>query len=117
MSVLPDAPEAWRTLLRRFEQGACENEAFATAVARHFNVSVRTARRYVLATFGCGPKTLERILRFRRFRAVIRQHHALSLTSAAYICGYYDQSHLTREARALSAMTPSEILQQERGIS
>jgi len=35
-------------------------------------------------------------------------HPAMSLTSLAHYCGYYDQSHMIREFRALSGFTPSE---------
>jgi AraC-like DNA-binding protein len=84
------------------------------AVAARLCVSRRTAHRYIIATFGFGPKRLERILRLRRFRALMRRHDTLTLTAAAYICGFSDHAHLARETRALSAMTPSQIRQQER---
>lgn len=107
--------EAWRGLLQRFEQDRCSGKSLVATVAEHFSVSSRTAHRYAVAHFGFGPKRLERLLRLRRFRALMRERGGLTLTSAAYICGYCDQSHLAREARALSAMTPSQIRELERG--
>jgi AraC-like DNA-binding protein len=100
IAVIPAFDETW-------------SSRFVSAIAAQFGVSRRTAHRYVVATFGFGPKRLERIFRFQHFRALMRRQNSLSLTAAAYICGYADHAHLARETRALSAMTPSQIRKQE----
>lgn len=75
-------------------------------------ISERSLRRRCHAAFGYGPKTLERILRFQRFVALLRQARGTGLSAAALGAGYADQAHLSREARALSGFSPREILRQ-----
>jgi AraC-like DNA-binding protein len=59
---------------------------------------------------GYGPKTLERILRFQRFRALAARRPYLGLAELAAVAGYADQSHLTRECRRLAGGTPTSLL-------
>ncbi|MBV9170730.1 MAG: helix-turn-helix domain-containing protein [Chloroflexi bacterium] len=68
-------------------------------------VSERTLRRRCEAALGYGPKTLERILRFRRALRLLHRGHALADASA--IAGYVDQSHFTNECRRLAGTTPA----------
>lgn len=76
-------------------------------VAGALGFSERQLRRRFLVTVGFGPKTLQRILRMRRFLALAS---ADDLAGAAVATGYADQAHLTREVRALTGLTPGEIL-------
>jgi AraC-like DNA-binding protein len=55
---------------------------------------------------GYGPKTLQRVLRFRRFLAGPRD----DLARAALEAGYADQPHLTREVARLAGTTPSRLI-------
>jgi AraC-like DNA-binding protein len=75
-------------------------------VASLLGFSDRQLRRRFLATVGYGPKTLQRILRMRRFLA---SAGAGGLARSALSAGYADQAHLTREVRALTGLTPGEI--------
>jgi AraC-like DNA-binding protein len=75
-------------------------------VAAAIGFSDRQLRRRFLATVGYGPKTLQRILRMRRFLAAVS---AADLARGALTAGYADQAHLTREVRALTGLTPREI--------
>ncbi|MBL8581480.1 MAG: helix-turn-helix transcriptional regulator [Rhizobiaceae bacterium] len=52
---------------------------------------------------GLTPKTVARIVRFRRALAC-RAHLSGSWADAAYCAGYADQSHLNREFRALGGL-------------
>jgi len=58
---------------------------------------------------GYGPKTLHRVLRFRRFLAGLESPRPAGLSRLASAAGYADQAHLTREARELSGMTPRQL--------
>lgn len=75
-------------------------------VAATLGFSDRQLRRRFLATVGYGPKTLQRILRMRRFLVAAG---AADLARGALSAGYADQAHLTREVRALTGLTPGEI--------
>jgi AraC-like DNA-binding protein len=70
-------------------------------------VHERTLRRRCTAALGYGPKTLDRILRFRRALRLIRSH--VPLADAARQAGYADQSYLTNECRRLANATPGEL--------
>jgi AraC-like DNA-binding protein len=72
-------------------------------------LSERTLRRRFGEAFGYGPKTLDRILRFQRFLALLRGGGPRSLAGLAAAAGYADQAHLTRESRRLAGGTPGEI--------
>ena len=54
---------------------------------------------------GVPPKTVARLLRFER-AAALAETGRLSWAEIAYACGYYDQSHLVNEFRAITAQTP-----------
>jgi AraC-like DNA-binding protein len=75
-------------------------------IASSLGFSDRQLRRRFLATVGYGPKTLQRILRMRRF---LESAGAGDLARGALTAGYADQAHLTREVRALTGLTPGEI--------
>ena len=58
-----------------------------------------------------GPRTLQRVLRFRRFvSAVDAGPLPGGLADAALAAGYADQSHLTRECARLSGLTPQALV-------
>jgi AraC-like DNA-binding protein len=87
-----------------------------TQVAAELFISPRQMRRRFLAAFGCGPKTLQRILRFQGFLALSDVPHGCEMTLAqlAHSTGYADQAHLTRECSRLSGLTPSAFLEATR---
>jgi AraC-like DNA-binding protein len=75
-------------------------------LAPELGFSERQLRRRFAVAVGYGPKTLQRVLRLRRF---LRADPA-SLAQAALEAGYSDQAHLTRECRDLTGLTPSRLL-------
>jgi AraC-like DNA-binding protein len=81
--------------------------ATVTALATSFGVSERTLRRRCADALGYGPKTLDRILRFRRALRLLRHQHPLA--DAARLAGYADQAHLTNECRRLADSTPADV--------
>ena len=66
----------------------------------------RTLRRRCDQVFGYGPRMLSRVLRLQRLIALLKAQPSLQLAAAAVESGYADQPHMTREVRALTALTP-----------
>ncbi len=58
---------------------------------------------------GLSPKVFARILRFRGVVRAIRAGQA-DLADLACAAGYYDQSHLYRDAREFAGTSPRELL-------
>jgi AraC-like DNA-binding protein len=80
-------------------------------LARTLGFSERQLQRRFLAAVGYGPKTLQRVLRLRRFLTAVRFDAASNgLAAAAVGAGYADQAHLTRECRALTGLTPGQLV-------
>jgi AraC-like DNA-binding protein len=83
----------------------------AEAVAGQLELSERQFRRRCQAAIGYGPRTLQRVLRFRRFvSAVDAGPLPGGLADAAVAAGYADQPHLTRECVRLSGLTPQALV-------
>jgi AraC-like DNA-binding protein len=78
-------------------------------LASRLGVSERSLLRRCTAAVGYGPKTLERVLRFRRF-LMLGQDSSDGLARLGAEAGYADQPHLTRECVALSGLTPGVLL-------
>lgn len=93
--------------------------ARAEDVAAEVGLSMRQLRRRCHAAVGYGPKTLQRVLRFRRFvsridAAMHRGQDVGDLAVLAAEAGYADQAHLTRECGRLSGLTPAALARQRR---
>ena len=73
-------------------------------LADELGFSERQLRRRFDDAVGYGPKTLQRVLRLRRFLAA----PGTDIAAAAIDAGYADQAHLARECRALTGLAPSE---------
>ncbi|MEV0898955.1 AraC family transcriptional regulator [Actinoplanes sp. NPDC049802] len=67
----------------------------------------RQLRRRFTAAVGYGPKTLHRVLRFRRFLRLLDS--AGGLAEFAVRAGYVDQAHLSRETVALAGLPPAAL--------
>jgi transcriptional regulator GlxA family with amidase domain len=81
-----------------------------SALAHWVGLSERQLLRRCIAALGYGPKTLDRIFRFQRFRALAARRPNLGLARLAAGAGYADQPHLTRECVRLAGETPSVLL-------
>jgi AraC-like DNA-binding protein len=80
------------------------------ALAAELGVTPRTLHRQCVRDFGYGAKTLQQVLRFRRFLATAERDPNATLGVLAAAAGYADQSHLARDCRRLAGLTPSELL-------
>jgi len=104
VSELPDpAVEAVVAALR-------SSNARVAALADRIGVSERQLLRRCTAALGYGPKTLGRILRFQRFRALAAARAGVGLAELAAEAGYADQPHLTRECVRFAGQTPGMLL-------
>jgi AraC-like DNA-binding protein len=88
-------------------------QARVAQLGDELGVSERQLRRRCHHAVGYGPKTLHRVLRFRRFLdALSRGRPAVGTGDLAQLAahtGYADQAHLTRECQALAGMTPGQL--------
>jgi AraC-like DNA-binding protein len=84
-------------------------ERSVAELAGEVGLSERQLRRRFHTAAGYGPKTFERVLRFRRFVARIDAGHA-DLARLALDTGYADQAHLTRESVRLMGIPPAAFL-------
>lgn len=91
---------------------ALEKETGAIAdLEDRTGLSSRQLRRRFVQQVGYGPKTYQRVIRFRRFLALARTHRTPGgLAGLAAVAGYSDQAHLTRECRRFSGRTPTQIV-------
>jgi AraC-like DNA-binding protein len=80
--------------------------ARVASVAAELGLSARQLQRRVSDAVGYGPKTLQRVLRFRRLQALA----PAPLAELAFAAGYADQAHMTGEVRELSGLTPTRFL-------
>jgi AraC-like DNA-binding protein len=80
-------------------------------LAYALGISERQLRRRFHAAVGYGPKTLDRVLRFRR---LVSQAQAVSegevdLARLAADLGYADQAHMSRDSVRLTGMPPARL--------
>ena len=75
-------------------------------IAAELGVSVRQLQRRVSDAVGYGPKTLARVLRFRRLQAL----PPAPLVELALDAGYADQAHMTAEVARLAGVSPVRFL-------
>ena len=81
-----------------------------TAASREVALTDRHLRRRFHDAVGYGPKTLQRVLRLRRFLALAESGPSTDLARVAAEAGYSDQSHLTRECADLAGLPPAALL-------
>lgn len=78
-------------------------------LAARVNLSERHLRRAFEDVVGIAPKAYLRVLRFQRAFKSARKSPLESWVRIAQLHGYYDQSHMIAEFRALSGRTPSAL--------
>ncbi len=105
LGALADAPDP----AVRHAVALLDGDVRATvgAVAADTSISERELQRRFVHDVGYAPKTLQRVLRLQRFLEV---RMVGDLAGSAALAGYSDKSHLSREARRLTGLTPTELL-------
>jgi AraC-like DNA-binding protein len=86
-------------------------------LAARVGARARTIERAFDECVGLAPKTLARIVRFRRALALLERPARPSFAATAIDCGYADQSHLVRDFREFTGEPPSRWLAGERPMA
>ncbi|GAA1293954.1 helix-turn-helix domain-containing protein [Saccharothrix xinjiangensis] len=107
-ALLRDAPapspvvaQAWAHL----------DKSHATTVDELAGITGRSRRRLEMLfreQVGLPPGTLRRVLRLQSAITALKRTD-LTFTEIATRCGYYDQSHLNRDFRSITGLTPGEF--------
>jgi methylphosphotriester-DNA--protein-cysteine methyltransferase len=79
-------------------------------VAAAVGVGERRLQQLFHLQVGLSPRTFSRLARLRGCLRALRRCPAAGWAEVAANAGFYDQSHLINEFRALCGMTPSEFL-------
>jgi len=75
-------------------------------MANRYGFTARYVQKLFLQSTGLTPKLYSQIQRFQSGLRLLNDKDR-SLTSIAYDCGYFDQSHFIREFRSFTGLTPS----------
>jgi AraC-like DNA-binding protein len=78
-------------------------------IATRHGITTRYLHKLVYEHTGLSPKSFNKISRFQLSLRLIAKNE-MSLTSVAYDCGYFDQSHFIRDFRSFTGVTPSAYL-------
>jgi hypothetical protein len=77
--------------------------------------TLRTTQRHILHATGLTHSTIRQIERARHATNLLKQ--GVSILSAVYEAGYYDQAHLTRSLKRFIGQTPAQIIRAEQQLS
>lgn len=94
--------------------GAGPTSRPVATLASELGVGERRLHRSCTVAVGYGPKTLDRVLRFRRFLSLAESRRQLGLASLAVEAGYADQAHLSRECQRLAGTPPAGLVRTAR---
>lgn len=94
------------TTIRLINSGQTDVATLADAACLSRKQFNRIFAEYV----GTNPKEYSRTIRFQRALHILATRPQTNLTTLAYECGYFDQSHLIKEFKVLSGYTPTEYL-------
>jgi AraC-like DNA-binding protein len=97
---------AWATA--RIE--ASRGQVAVDALAREAGVSRKHLAGLFRRQVGLGPKSLARVHRFSAAVAMLAGRRQVPWAALAQQCGYYDQSHLVRDFRTFSGLSPGEFV-------
>ena len=75
-------------------------------IASRYGISSRYLQKLFLQYTGLTPKLYSKIHRFQHSLRLVTKKDT-PLTSIAYDCGYFDQSHFIREFKSFTGHTPS----------
>jgi AraC-like DNA-binding protein len=85
-------------------------------IARTLGVSARNLRRAFHDVVGMGPKAFARVVRFQRALRAARSVALPDWGAIANDTGYYDQSHLIADFRALAGVTPAVFVHSRQAV-
>jgi AraC-like DNA-binding protein len=101
-AVAAGVQAAWQQLAAQL------GRARPAAVAAQVGWSERALERRFQEQVGLSPKSVARVLRFRRSLRLLEADRRAS--AIVEICGYYDQAHFNREFKEMTTRSPSRFL-------
>jgi AraC-like DNA-binding protein len=96
-------------LVRRATKLLADGQMTVAGLCGTLGLSERQLRRRFDDTVGYGPKTMQRVLRFRKVLAQLTVTPQADLAALAAQFGYSDQAHLTRETSQLAGLPPAAL--------
>lgn len=97
-------------VVRRATSLLAAGQVGVAGLARTMAISERQLLRRFDAAVGYGPKTLYRVIRFRRaVGALYAATGSFDLAALADQVGYADQAHLTREVTRMAGVPPAAL--------
>lgn len=85
-------------------------------LVEQLHISERQFQRRFKETVGVTPQSYIRVARFNEAVGLIKSGQYERLTDVAHALNFYDQSHLIREIKAFSGLTPTKVRQKEDGV-
>ena len=79
------------------------------AVASAHGITPRYLHKLIFQNTGLSPKSFDKINRFQLSLKLMAKNKPL--TTVAYDCGYFDQSHFIRDFKSFTSVTPSAYLE------
>ncbi|UZR98441.1 helix-turn-helix domain-containing protein [Chondrinema litorale] len=77
-------------------------------IINNYAIHEKKLQRLFSQTIGLSPKKFLKIARLHYFIDLLKNTE--NLTANAYLAGFYDQSHLVKDFKALTGITPKEYL-------
>jgi AraC-like DNA-binding protein len=86
-------------------------------LVKHFDLNYKKVERLFMKYVGMSPKSYIRIIRFNACINLSKINKTYSLTELALDNGFFDQSHLIREFKKITSLTPKQFFKKERSYS
>lgn len=86
-----------------------QRETKIGTLTRDLNVSGRWLEKVYSRQIHMSPKSLQQLARFNYFVHATLRFPEKPLSHLAPVCGYYDQSHLVREVKKFSGLSPTQL--------
>ena len=93
-----------------------EEENISNIAFKH-GITPRYLQKIIYQHTGLSPKAFNKINRFQRSLRLITKNNQPSLTSIAYDCGYFDQSHFIRDFKSFTGVTPTAYLENKSPVN
>ena len=87
------------------------------ALIEHFDTNYKKIERLFNKYVGMSPKSYLRIIRINACVDIHKFKDTFNLTALAIDNGFFDQSHLTKEFKRLTSLTPKQFFAKERSYS
>ncbi|MGZ3764873.1 MAG: AraC family transcriptional regulator [Mucilaginibacter sp.] len=78
------------------------------SIAASYGITSRYLQKLFVSYSGLSPGLFSKIARFQRSLQLLTEKD-MSLTTIAYQCGYYDQSHFIKDFRSFTGTAPSHF--------